>query len=168
MAKRKKKQLTGLAAALVQAGHLDDKKARKLTREQKREDKTLGADEVAARKAAELQAAAERKAAELAAREEASVDAKRAEVRGMVRSEAASGWQGRRRWFYVRRDQRLSYFEFSDEMARLMRGGQAAIVEGFDADEGEHFVLKDPLLIGRIRVEDPSHVRFWNQAELAQ
>lgn len=168
MAKRKKKQLTGLAAALVQSGHLDDKKARKLTREQKREDKSVGVDEVAARKAADLQAAAERKAAELAGREAANLDEKRAEIRGMVRAEAASGWQGRRRWFYVRRDQRLSYLEFSDEMARLMRGGQAAIVEGFDEDEGQHFVLKDPLLIGRVRVEDPTHVRFWNQADLAQ
>lgn len=168
MAKRKKKQLTGLAAALVQAGHLDDKKARKLAREQKREDKSLGAEEVAARKAAELQAAAERKAAEQEAREAAEVGAKRAEVRALVRTEAASGWQGRRRWFYVRRDQRLSYFELSDEMARLMRGGQAAIVEGFDADEGHHFILKDPLLIGKVRVEDASHVRFWNQAELSE
>lgn len=167
MAKRKKK-LTGLAAALVQAGHLDDKKARKLAREKKREDKSLGAEEVAARKTAELEAAAERKAAELEAKETATVDAKRAEVRAQVRSQAATGWQGRRRWFYVRRDQRLSYFELSDEMARLMRGGQAAIVEGFDADEGQHFIVKDPLLIGRIRVEDASHVRFWNQAEAGE
>ena len=46
MAKRKKKQLTGLAAALVNAGKLDDKKARKLAREQKREDKKLSPEEL--------------------------------------------------------------------------------------------------------------------------
>ena len=43
---KKKKQLTGLAAALVKSGHISDKDARKLTRDQRREDKALGQEGV--------------------------------------------------------------------------------------------------------------------------
>lgn len=167
MAKRKKKELTGLAAALVNAGHMGDKQARKLQRENKRELKQLSPEEIAAQKQEAL-AKAEARAHETmeqknaAARTEASQALRRA-----VRSEAAAGWEGRRRWFYVRRDQRLSFFDVSDEIARLLRSGQVAVVEGFDEDEGQHFLLKDPLLVGKVKVEDPTRVRFWNQAELS-
>ncbi|MBL4848640.1 MAG: DUF2058 family protein [Planctomycetes bacterium] len=163
MAKRKKKELSGLAAALVKAGHMDDKKARKLQRERKREDKGLGTEGVEARKAEERAATEERSADRAEVERERERSTTSAEVQTLVRSEAESGWQGRRRWFYVRRDQRLSYFDLSDEVARLLRGGQIAIVEGFGSDEGSHFLLKDALLIGRVRAEDPTHVRFWNQ-----
>ena len=162
---KKKKQLTGLAAALVKAGKISDKQARKNQREQRREDRNLGEAEVAARKAKVVEEAARKAEAEQVAARQAARSASSEENRALVSAHKLEGWQGRRRWYYVRRDQRLSYFEVSDEVARLLREGQAVIVEGFDDAEGQHFLVKDPMAIGRIHVEDAAHVRFWNQAE---
>ena len=167
MAQKKKKELTGLAAALVNAGHMGDKQARKLQRENKRELKQVSPEELAAQKQ-ELLAKAEARAQEAIQAKNAAARSGSSEVvRRAVRSEAAAGWEGRRRWFYVRRDQRLGFFDVSDEIARLLRSGQVAVVEGFEEDEGQHFLIKDPLLVGKVKVEDPSRVRFWNQAELS-
>ena len=54
MGKGKKKQLTGMAAALAKAGVMNEKNARKAQREARREERQLGEDGVARKRAEEL------------------------------------------------------------------------------------------------------------------
>src|SRR5262245_51060693 len=123
--KSKAAPLTGLAAALVKAGKLSEKDARETAREQRREDKALGREEVEAREA-------ERKAAAEAARQ---VEARAARERELARvaTEArerarlailehrhAGGDGGPRRWFFVARDGRVPFIECTDECGRLL------------------------------------------------
>lgn len=167
--KGKANPLTGLAAALVKAGHLDEKQARELAREQRREDKALGREgveqreaekraEAEARKAAEADAARERERQRLA--REARERAER-----VVRDNRHPGAEGgSRRWFFVTRGGRVPFLELTDEAARLLMDGKAGIVEACDpAAPDAHVVVTGEKHLTTLLGIDKDLVRFWNR-----
>lgn len=165
--KGKKKKLTGLAAALVKSGHLDEKKARKLSRDKRREDKALGREGVAEREAAKQVAADVRKAAEAdAARERErgrKADEDRMRVLRAIREGIDPNFRGSRQWFFIARDGRVLFLKVSDSTARMLGDGQAGIVESQGVAKGEHVVLGDPRALTTLIGIDKELVRFWNR-----
>ena len=161
------KPLTGLAAALVKAGKLDEKKARNLTREARREEKALGREGVEERDA--------QKRAELEARKEAEAEASRQRERQRLEGEtmqrarrtvhdhADPGYRGNRRWFFVTRAKRILFLDVNDSTAGLLREGQAGIVESLgQATEDHTVVLTERALVTLVGI-DKELVRFWNR-----
>lgn len=165
--KHKGKPLTGLAAALVKSGHLDEKKAKRLVREQRREEKAIGREGVAAleeerRRAAE--AAREAEAARSRERERARAEAERAErVQRTLREGRLSGVGGRRRWFYVARSGRVEFLDLDDSTAGLLASGEAGIVEDPAGSPLGHSVLVGEKLRVTLVGIDKELVRFWNR-----
>ncbi|MCO5170212.1 MAG: DUF2058 family protein [Planctomycetes bacterium] len=167
--KSKAKPLTGLAAALVKSGHLDESKARELAREQRREEKVLGREGVEQREA-------ERKAA-LEAQRDAEADAARQRERARVEREARErarrvvhdnthpgGEGGSRRWFFVARGGRVLFLEVTDEVGRLLADGKAGIVEGCQPEApGAHVVVAGEKHLTTLVGIDRDLVRFWNR-----
>ncbi|MGE0707462.1 MAG: DUF2058 family protein [Planctomycetota bacterium] len=162
--KKKGKPLTGLAAALVKAGVMPEKQARGVAREQRKEAKELGEEGLAERRAAEQQALAQR-AADAAEAERAALRAGEAEAAAqLIRDHAWSGYQGRRRWFFVERSGQVSFLDVNDEVTALLRDGQAAVVAGLDEDEGQTFVVKGADVLGKIALVARENILFWNGA----
>ena len=171
--KKKKKALTGLAAALVSSGHMKEKQARKVTREQRRDDKALGREGVAQREAERAQAESERKAKEAEtnrqrAEQERVQAASQSEERGLEKARAIvrehhEASRGRRRWFFVARDRRVLFLELSDAAAGMLVQGQAAIVESLGQAQGSHAVLVGEPNVERLSAVDPDCVRFYNR-----
>lgn len=164
---KKGKSLTGLAAALVKSGHLSEKKAKRIQREQRRDDKSLGRDgvaereaakqvEIAARRAAEAEAARER---QRALEDQATTErARRALSDGL---EPISG--GRRRWYFVSRDRTVRFLDLSDTAAQMLRGGQAGIVESLGLVPDAYAVVSGERSLQTLVGIDPELVRFWNR-----
>lgn len=165
-----KKPLTGLAAALVKAGKLDEKQARELAREQRKEDKELGRDGVEAREAqkqaeAEARRQAEAEAARQRERDRVAREARERALRTVQDNRHPGGESGSRRWFFVARDRRVPFLEVTDECARMLMDGKAGIVESCDPDAPGHVVLAgDKHLVTLLNI-DKELVRFWNRGE---
>ena len=108
--KRPKKQLTGLAAALVKSGHLTEKKAREITRVERKEEKALGREGLAQREAEKLAADEARRAAEAEAarvrEQERAASGEAGRLQRVVRDRMVQGIHGARRFFFVARDGR--------------------------------------------------------------
>lgn len=165
--KKKANPLTGLAAALVKAGALDEKEARKLVGEQRREEKSLGREGVAEREAArqaELEAAraaeaeAQRQLARAREEEDKGGRAERARRDGLVQ-----GWAGNRRFFFVARSRRIPFLDVSIEVARALSDGKLGIVEAGGDDPEEHLIVDERALL-TLHGVDPELVRFWNRS----
>lgn len=161
-----KKALTGLAAALVKSGHLDEKAARKLVTEQRREDKAIGREGVAAREAtkeAELQAqrAAEAEAQRALAKAHEQEGA-RERIQRAVREGAIQGWTGNRRFFFLARSRQIPFLDVSIEVARALGDGKLGIVESGGEDRDEHVIVEERAL-NTLHTIDPELVRFWNR-----
>lgn len=161
-----KKPLTGLAAALVKAGKLDEKDARKLTAEQRREDKALGREGVEQREAERQAALAAQRAAEAEAQRalaKGKEEQERSErVQRAVRDHLVSGWGGNRRFFFVARGGRIPFFDVSIEVARALSDGRLGIVEAGGVIEDEHAIVEERALV-TLHGVDPELVRFWNR-----
>lgn len=158
--KGKKKQLTGMAAALAKAGVMNEKNARKAQREARREERQLGEEGVARRRAEELAEIERKKDEAAAAQRDESAKELEAKVAELIEAHVVAGWQGRRRWFYLDGEQVLP-IEVSDEVARLLKEGQAAIVRA--AEEGKTLIVRDPDVLGRIAVTAKERLLFWNK-----
>jgi hypothetical protein len=164
---KKGKPLTGLAAALVKSGHLSEKKAKSLGRDQRREDKALGKDGIAQR---EAQKQATDEAARVA---QASADRERAasktsdeaheRLRRVVRDGMAHGAGGSRRWFFVARDGRILFMELADDVAGMLVSGSAGIVESLGEARDAHVVVAPERALTTLVGIDPEVVRFWNR-----
>jgi hypothetical protein len=164
---KKGKPLTGLAAALVKSGHLSEKTAKKITREQRREDKALGREAVAEREAEkQRQAEAERAAEAAAAREREAgklADEALLRVHRLILSKQLSGPGGGRRWFFAARDGRVLFLDLADDVAGLLANGGAGIVEGAGVGSAEHVVVAGETTLEALRAIDADLVRFWNK-----
>jgi len=172
--KKKKGQLTGLAAALVKSGHLDEEKARKLAHEQRKQEKAQLKEQkqLGKAKAAEREARAE---AEAEARREAEAAAQRAKqrdqdaeatmerVRETIREAIFPGADGSRRWFFVTRDGRVPFLNVSQGAARLLDSGEAGIVESLGEADADHVVVESQRALMTLHNTDPELVRFWNR-----
>jgi hypothetical protein len=167
--KSKANPLTGLAAALVKSGHLDEKKARELAREQRKEEKVLGRDGVEEREAQRAAEAAARRDAEAAAareRERLRLDREASDRarRVVVENKHPGGDGGARRWFYVTRSGRVLFLEVTDEVGRLLADGKAGIVEACDpAAPTAHVVVTGEKNLQTLLGIDKELVRFWNR-----
>ena len=51
--------------------------------------------------------------------------------------------------------------EVSDEVARLLKEGQAAIVRA--EEEGKTLIVRDPDVLGRIAITSKERLLFWNK-----
>jgi len=164
--KGKAPQLTGLAAALVKAGKLDEKKANKLTREQRRDDRKVGRDELD-RRAAEKQAAAEAsRTAEAAAsrQRQAAHDtsATRERAGRAVRDDLVRNRGGNTRWFFITRSGLVPFLEVDRETSYLLQDGKAAIVESHGVTPEPHAIVAAKGA-NTLHTIDPEFVRFWNR-----
>ncbi len=164
---KKGKPLTGLAAALVKSGHLDEKKAKKLVREQRREEKALGREGKAAREAQKAaEAAAHREAEAAASRErerQRASEEQRQRVTRVVRENRQEGVSGRRRWFYVARSGRVQFLDLDDSTAGLLSGGEAGIVEDSEGSALGHSVVVGERNLVTLLGVDRDLVRFWSR-----
>lgn len=168
MSGKPKKPLTGLAAALVKAGALNEKDARNTLREQRREEKALGRDGVAEREAQRAaEAEARRKAdAEAARRREQERTAREARARAahtVAEHVHPGGGGGPRRWFFVTRDGRVPFLEVSDECGRMLLDGKAGIVEACGRPGADHVVVAGEKHLVTLVGIDKDLVRFWNR-----
>lgn len=165
--KKPGKPLTGLAAALVKSGHLSEKAASKIQREQRREDKALGREGVEQRDLQKAAEAAARRAAEAEAdrvrQAEVTDGASRERAARTVREAQLENTGGRRRWFFVARGGRIRFFEVDDTTARLLMDGEAGIVESVGEAKGEHTLVGGQRALGTLAGIDPELVRFWNR-----
>ena len=163
---KKGRSLTGLAAALVNSGHLSENKAKKLTREKRRDDKALGRDAVAGREAQEAVAAAGKRTAEAMAdreRELARVGVEaRERARRVVRENLVST-AGNRRWFFGARDGRILFVDVGDDVAGMLVSGGAGVVETLGEARDAHGVVGSPKALQTLVGIEAGLVRFWNR-----
>lgn len=161
-----KKPLTGLAAALVKAGKLDEKDARKIVTEQRREDKALGRDAVEQREAEKKAALEAQRAAEAEAQRALAKDKdaqeKRERVERAIRDNVISGWGGNRRFFFVARSGRIPFFDVNIDVARALTDGKLGIVEAAGVIDDDHAIVEERALV-TLHGVDPELVRFWNR-----
>ena len=167
--------LSGLAAALVQAGALSEGRAQALSRDKKREDrkqreerKSVGRKGMKERdrrsdaeKAAhrEVQAAADR-AREVAKTSEQAIESAKKTIR---EHRVREGGRGPRRWFFVTRDGVIPYLNISDGLAQKLERGEAAIVESLGEARDPHVVVAGAGPLGTLHGLDPELIRFWNR-----
>lgn len=163
---KKGKPLTGLAAALVKSGHLSETKAKKLVREQRREERGLDPAERAQREAERRERLAAERAAETAAARERERERLTAEALARARRIVRAGGTtspGPRRWYFVARDGRILFLDVSDDTAALLASGGAGIVEALEEGPEEHLILIGARDLESLRAIDPEAVRFWNR-----
>ncbi len=164
---KKGKPLTGLAAALVKSGHLSEKKAKSLGRDQRREDKVLGRDGVAEREAEKhAKDEVQRQAKAKVDRERSKVktsDDSQERLRRVIRDGMAHGAGGSRRWFFVARDGRVLFMELADDVAGMLVSGSAGIVESLGEHRDAHVVVSPERALTTLQGIDSGVVRFWNR-----
>jgi hypothetical protein len=158
---KKGKPLTGLAAALVKAGVMEEKSAKKVQREQRREHKALGEEGVATKKAEEQAATQAREREQAQAAADARLAAEQDGVFALISENARPGWQGRRRWFFIRNDGQVDFLDVSDEVTRLLRDGAAAVVEATAG--GKALVVHGAEVLGKIALAARGRILFWNK-----
>lgn len=165
--KRPKKQLTGLAAALVKSGHLKEKKAREIKRVERKEEKALGREGLAQREAEKLAADEARRAAEAEAarvrEQERAASGEAGRLQRVVRDRMVQGIHGARRFFFVARDGRVPYLDLDRDVAHGLIDGKLGIAESLGAVAAEHVVL-EVAGVNTLYASDPELVRFWNKA----
>jgi uncharacterized protein YaiL (DUF2058 family) len=155
---------------MLKKGLTTDKRARAVLHEEKARQKQLGAEGVAlereARAAEVARAEAEKRAQdrELAAERRARETAERAENRvdSLVRAGLLrEGVAGTRRFYFVTRENTVSFLELSDTAARSLTDGRAAIVEAGGLVRAD-FCLVAGEQAAEIARLDHERVRFWN------
>jgi hypothetical protein len=170
MKEKKKTQLTGLAAALVKSGHLDEKAAREIAREQRKEVKELGRDGIEEREAqkkaeAEARRAAEAEAARQREKDRVAREAREKAVRTVQDNKHPGGEGGQRRWYFVTREKRVPFLEVTDDCSRMLMDGKAGIVESCDPENPGHVVVAGDKHLQTLLNIDRELVRFWNRGE---
>ncbi len=166
---KKGKPLTGLAAALVKSGHLSEKKAKAISRDQRRGDKALGRKGVEEREEQQQQqAAAERlieaEAARARANQRASSETDERACRA-IRDNLHKAPGGGRQWFFAARDGRVLYMDVADQVAGLLARGEGGITESLSQAPGEHAVVVGGRALQTLVGIDKELVRFWNREE---
>ena len=166
---KKGKPLTGLAAALVNSGHLSEKKAKAITREQRRDDKAVGRKGLEEREAQQQQEAAaarqvEAEAARVRATLKASSETDERASR-VIRDNLHKAPGGGRQWFYAARDGRVLYMDVADQVAGLLARGEGGITESLGQSPGEHTVVVSERALQTLVGIDKELVRFWNREE---
>ena len=69
---------------------------------------------------------------------------------------------GRRRWYFVGRDQRIRWFEVGAEIAWRLEQGSLAIAER-PGHADEPYALVPRAIAERLRQIDATFIRFWNE-----
>ncbi len=161
--------MSDLRDALKKAGLVDDRRARRLAHEEKARKNRLGREgaEEERRRREEERKARERARREADRRREA---ARRAEeerrqrlfqLAQVLRDHALTeGVHGNRRFHFVTRDRRIPFLELSEEVARRLERGEAAICEVPDSSP-EEFVVVEAATARRVRGEAPEYVLFF-------
>ena len=155
---------------MLKKGLTTDKRARAVIHEEKARQKQLGPEQVAlereARAAEAAREEAERRAhdRELEAERRAREVEERAENRvdsliraGLLRE----GTAGTRRFYFITRENTVSFVEISDTAARSLTDGRAAIVESGGLVRAD-FCLVAAEQAAEIARLDRERVRFWN------
>jgi hypothetical protein len=159
-------KLTGLAAALVKAGKLDEKKAKKLTREQRRDERKVGRDELERREAEKAAEAEARRVAEAEANRQRQAQrdgaAERDRAQRAVRDGLVRNLGGSTRWFFVARSGLVPFLEVDRDTSRQLQDGQAGIVESCGASPQPHAIVNAKAL-NTLHTIEPDLVRFWNR-----
>ncbi len=158
---------------LIKKGLSDEKRARAATHEEKARQRRLGPEaaeaerrerEEKAREEAELKRAEDRKREE-ERRHQHEQEAEQNRIPDLIRSGLVrDGGGGSRRFYFVTRENTISFLEVSDMAARNLAEGRYAIVECGGIVARKDFCLVASVQASEIAHLEPERVRFWNQS----
>ncbi len=158
---------------LLKKGVINEKRARAVVHEEKARQKRLGADQVeeerrareeAARLEVEARREADRRREEERRRQHEREAAAENRVPGLIRlGLVREGAVGNRRFYFITRENTVSYVEVSDGAIRSLTDGRIAIVEACGVVR-QDFCLVTAEQAAEIAKVDPACVRFVNAA----
>jgi uncharacterized protein YaiL (DUF2058 family) len=155
---------------LIKKGLADEKRARAVTHEDKARQKRLGPEAVEAERKAreeEVRREAERKRVEDRQRESGrrlqhQQDRESNRIPDLIRAGLVrEGAAGNRRFYFVTRENTISFLEVSDTASRNLADGRVGIVESGDVVRND-FSLVASEQVAEIAHLDAGRVRFWN------
>ncbi len=158
---------------LLKKGVISDKRARAVIHEEKARQKKLGPEAVEAERRAREEAAQRQAEARVRADREREEERQRRHeeelktnrVPGLIRlGLVRDGGTGTRRFYFVTRENTVSYLEISDTAFRSLVEGRAAIVESSGVARLD-FCLVAGEQAAEIAKLDRECVRFWNAGE---
>ncbi len=160
---------------LVKSGLADEKRARQLAHDEKARKNKLGREGITAeQRAADVDRRAKEEARRATDRAAAAERAKEtgehetlAQAAQMLRDHALrDGIRGPRRFHFVTREGRIPFLELSEDAAKRLESGQAAICE-VPGSAPEGFVVVGAETADRLRQTLPDRVLFFNSSRKA-
>ncbi len=164
--------MSDLRDQLLKAGLVSGKQVRQAKHQDRVHRKEVGREGIEAERAAtdrEFVAQQEQRRLRDRAREEARRRELAATERLLaLQSRIRTGWireatAGSRRFFFVVADGRITYLDLSDDAARRLQSGRAAVVDAAGIVRGEHCVVDGATALSLSR-DHPELIRFWNRA----
>ena len=155
---------------LIKKGLANEKRARAVTHEEEARKRRLGPEAALTEKRERDQKAreeAERKQAEDRRREEErrrlhDQESERNRVPDLIRSGLMrDGGPGSRRFYFVTRENTISFLDVSDVASRNLADGRCAIVESLGVVRND-FCLVGSEQAAELARLDPDRLRFWN------
>jgi uncharacterized protein YaiL (DUF2058 family) len=156
---------------LVKKGLAGEKRARAVTHQEMARQKRLGAEgveaermarEAEARREADLKRAEDRKR-EDERRRQHDQEHERNRIPDLIRAGLLrEGAAGNRRFYFITRENTVSFVEVSDTAARNLADGRFGIVESGGVVRKKDFCLVAGEQVEEIAALDPERVRFWN------
>jgi len=158
---------------LIKKGLANEKRARAVTHQEKARQKQLGTEGMAAEKLAherEARQEAESKRAEDRRREDErrrqhDQDLEGNRIPDLIRAGLVrDGAAGNRRFYFITRENTVSFLEVSDTASRNLADGRFGVVESGGVVRKD-FCLVASEQVAEIAALDPARVRFWNGDE---
>lgn len=158
---------------LIKKGLANEKRARAVTHQEKARQKQLGPEALAAEQLArekEARQEAERKRVEDRRREEErrrqhDQDLEGHRIPDLIRAGLVrDGATGNRRFYFITRENTVSFLEVSDTASRGLAEGRFGVVESGGVVRKD-FCLVASEQVAEVAALDPERVRFWNGGE---
>jgi uncharacterized protein YaiL (DUF2058 family) len=164
--------LSDLREQMLKAGLVSGKQVRQAKHQERVHRKDVGPEGIEAERAAadrEFLARQEEMRLRDREREETRRRSQAAQEQILaLQSRIRAGWireatSGNKRFFFVVDGGRITYLDLSDEAARRLSFGRAAVVDGHGAVRGEYCVV-DPKTALALSRDHPELIRFWNRS----
>jgi uncharacterized protein YaiL (DUF2058 family) len=164
--------VSDLREQMLKAGLVSGKQVRQAKHQERVHRKEVGREGIEAERAAadrEFQARQEEKRLRDREREEARRISQAALERVLaLQSRIRSGWireatAGGKRFFFVVDGGRITYLDLSDDAARRLQFGRAAVVDSHGVVRGEYCVVDANTALALCR-DHPELIRFWNRS----
>jgi uncharacterized protein YaiL (DUF2058 family) len=164
--------VSDLREQMLKAGLVSGKQVRQAKHQERVHRKEVGQDGLEAERVAAEQAFLARQEAQRRQdreREEARRRRQAAEERDLaLQRRIRTGWMrdataGNKRFFFVVDGGRITFLDLSDEAARRLHFGRAAVVDSHGVGRGEYCVVDANSALSLSR-DHPEVIRFWNRA----